>query len=78
VNNRKHPRFGDRVTNTSAGDGNPQKHGIFVRVVRDSYRNRYGVTHSTTWYEITDGSGKFWKIDPRSIQVVAANQRGGD
>jgi hypothetical protein len=72
MSNRKHPRFGDRVVNTSASDRNPIKRGIFVRVVREGYRNRYGITHSTTWYEITDGNGKFWKVDPGAIEVEAA------
>ena len=55
-------RFGDRVTNTVAGDKNPHKHGIFVRYVVTKGRMNRG-----TWAECTDGDGIFWQSNPANL-----------
>jgi hypothetical protein len=64
-----HPKFGDNVTNTAAGDSNPRKHGLFVRVVRSTGKVNPGI-----WYECTDGKGDFWQTDSRSIVPTLPEQ----
>jgi hypothetical protein len=49
-------RFGDIVVNHSAGDGNPHKQGIVVRV-----RHRSGRLNPGRYVECTDGKGAFWQ-----------------
>jgi len=69
----KHPAFGDKVINTAAGERNPLKHGFFVKVVR-----RKGRLNKGTWYECTDGRGRFWQVDPRSIELVREQREISD
>ena len=61
----KHPKYGDRVVNTCAGDRNPHKFGIFVEVRRYNRRVNGG-----TWYRLTDGKGDFWEVDPSVIEAL--------
>ena len=61
----KHPKFGDKVVNTCAGDGNPHKFGIFVEVKRSKSKVNGG-----TWYRITDGKGHFWETYPKVIEAL--------
>jgi len=60
---RKHPSFGDRLRNTMAGESNPTRDGYFVRVV---YVPR-GRMNAGTWYECTDGNGRFWQSNPETL-----------
>jgi hypothetical protein len=62
----RHPHFGEHVHNISAGESNPRRDGIFVRVVRVT-----GKMNPGTWYECTDGKGSFWQSDPRSLIVLS-------
>lgn len=62
---RKHPRFGDRVLNTNAGEGNPLREAFFIRVVTTSGRLNKG-----TWYECTDGMGNVWQQSPGATKVL--------
>lgn len=64
-------KFGDRVTNLSAGDANPTKHGIFVRSFVRQGRLNPGKT-----YEMTDGKGKFWECKPDSIVATEEAMQG--
>lgn len=59
------PAFGTRVVNTVASVSNPQRIGLFVRVVR-----RTGRTNAGTWWEMTDGHGKFWQVQPEHLVVA--------
>lgn len=49
-------RFGDIVINHSAGEKNPHKRSVVVRVGHNSGRINNG-----KWVECTDMNGKFWK-----------------
>jgi len=62
-------KFGDVVINSAASDRNPIKRGVFVRVVRKSHKNRYGITHNETLYELTDEKGHFWNVDPKFVNA---------
>ena len=62
-------RFGDRITNISAGDKNPLKNGLFVR----EYVRRGRVNAGRT-IEMTDGNGRFWEVFARSIVPAQTKQ----
>lgn len=49
-------KFGDIVINHSAGDGNPHKRSIVVRV-----GHRSGRLNPGRYVECTDGKGDFWQ-----------------
>lgn len=66
------PRFGDRLLNVFAGETNPTRIGIFVRVKRVRGRMNAG-----TWWELTDGQGKFWDADPRALDPAPPAEGGG-
>ena len=57
---RPKPRFGDAVENGYASEDNPIRHGIFVREFKRIGRMNPGLT-----WELTDGNGKFWTVQPR-------------
>jgi hypothetical protein len=61
------PVFGERVRNTMAGDGNPQRDGMYVRTIRRTGRLNHG-----TWYEITDGKGAFWQSRPENTLFLGS------
>ena len=50
--NQLNPKFGDRVENLWASDGNPHRTGIFVKKI---------IVQGKPAWEITDGKGEFWK-----------------
>jgi len=50
------PRFGDLVENGWASEENPTRRGFFVREGK-----RTGRMNAGTYWEITDGKGKFWE-----------------
>ena len=53
------PKFGATVTNLVASECNPTRTGYFVRS-----GSRTGRMNTGPWWEITDGRGKFWQVDP--------------
>jgi len=57
INAGRKPKFGDRMRNPWAGEGNPQRDGYFVREGR-----RTGNLNPGRYYEFTDGNGKFWEL----------------
>ena len=58
------PRFGDRIVNTAASVRNPIKMGIFVRRVVKT-----GFVNPGVWYELTDGNGKFWRVEAGACEI---------
>lgn len=52
------PAFGDRIRGIWAGEKNPQRDGMYVRTVR-----RTGRCNPGTFYELTDGKGRFWQYE---------------
>lgn len=60
-------KFGDIVTNDWAGETNPHKQGIVVRIKRVTGRLNPG-----TWVECTDGKGAFWELpaNPEKLHVI--------
>jgi hypothetical protein len=65
VKGKRVPKFGDRMFNRWAGERNPQRRGIFVREVRV----RRGRLNAGVWWELTDGEGKFWQVDPEALEI---------
>lgn len=49
-----------------AGESNPTRIGMFVRVIRREGR----VMNPGTWWECTDGRGEFWQIRPETSIVL--------
>lgn len=65
------PRFGELFINPSVSQRNPHRIGYFVRQVR-----RQGCFHKRgriVFYELTDGAGDFWEVEPQYL-VRSANQ----
>ena len=60
------PNFGAAVENVMASYSNPQRLGLFVRVVR---RPR-GQMNPGTWWEMTDTEGHFWQVQPKNCRIV--------
>lgn len=60
------PRFGAVVRAEYASEGNPQRDGMFVRVVRIPR----GRMNAGVWWEITDGNGAFWRQRPANVSVL--------
>ena len=58
--------FGVKMTNPSAGEGNPQKTGYFVRK-----KVRTGRVNPGTTYEFTDKKGLFWEISSKAFETVS-------
>lgn len=58
------PTFGDQLLNIFAGESNPHRIGIFVRVRRIPR----GRVNAGTWWQMTDGKGRFWDTDPRAME----------
>ena len=56
------PQFGDEVENGWASENNPTRRGFFVREFVRSGKLNPG----RTW-EITDGKGNFWELQPSYI-----------
>lgn len=53
------PKFGATVTNLVASKDNPHRTGYFVRAGHATGRMNPG-----PWWEITDGRGAFWQLNP--------------
>lgn len=71
------PAFGQWMTNTVASPDNPQRNGMFVRVVRVPH----GRMNAGTWCELTDGQGTFWQVKPENLVpscIVCAGTREVD
>ncbi len=60
------PRFGAILRAEYASEGNPQRDGMFVRVVRIPR----GRMNAGVWWEITDGNGTFWRQRPANVSVL--------
>lgn len=56
------PSFGDGIENGYASEDNPTRRGFFVRAFKRTGRMNPGLT-----WEITDGAGKFWEVQPAVI-----------
>lgn len=54
----KRPKFGDWIRGNYASEENPNRDGMFVRVIHTKGRLNPGI-----WYELTDGNGKFWRYE---------------
>lgn len=77
------PRFGDLVENGWASEENPTRRGFFVREGK-----RTGRMNAGTYWEITDGKGKFWECPlsadhkltwaPTARPVPGVSQREGE
>lgn len=66
------PRFASWIRNTEAGEDNPQRDGMFVRVIRRTP----AVMNPGLWFELTDGKGRFWQIRPAYAMQIEAPERG--
>lgn len=56
------PKFGDRLRNTAAGEGNPHRDAFYIRTVVKAGRLNPG-----TFYEMTDGEGEVWNQNPQHL-----------
>jgi hypothetical protein len=72
INAGRKPKFGDLMCNLWAGDTNPNKFGMFVRQRRVTGRMNPGL-----WFELTDGSGKFWETNGEAT-VFASHLKGDE
>ncbi len=59
--------LGEPVTNVCAGDGNPQRYAYFVKYLKRSRKNRWGIIHTDHWAKCTDRKGGFWNTDIKVI-----------
>jgi hypothetical protein len=64
------PAFGDLVENGWTSEDNPTRLGMFVREVR-----RTGRMNPGRWWEITDGKGKFWQLQPTGEHRLTVTAR---
>lgn len=60
------PKFGDKFINKVAGDSNPRKIGMFVRVIHRAH----GRMNPGKWWQMTDGKGDFWESNPDNLVPV--------
>ena len=63
------PKFGEWLRGIYASESNPQRDGMYVRTIR-----RTGRMNPGTFYEMTDGNGRFWQYPAQSVERVAAPQ----
>jgi hypothetical protein len=61
------PRFGDKVRNPWTEPDNPLHLSTFVRVV-----HRNGHMNPGTWWEVTDGKGRFWQLKAEDSELIPA------
>lgn len=64
------PKFGDWMRGIYASEKNPLRDGMFVRTIR-----RTGRCNPGTYYELTDGRGKFWQYPRESTVMLDADTR---
>jgi hypothetical protein len=57
VGTSRQPQFGDWLRGIWASQNNPIRDGRYVKTVRRTGRLNHG-----TFYELTDGHGKFWRF----------------
>lgn len=57
------PKFGEWLRGIYASERNPLRDGMYVRTIR-----RTGRCNPGTFYELTDGNGKFWKYPRESVE----------
>lgn len=63
------PKFGDKMRNLIAGDGNPRKDAYFVKSKKITGRMNHG-----TWYTMTDKKGNFWESCPDGLIFVEEDE----
>lgn len=76
VNGDRRPKFGDRMRNLWAGQGNPLRDATFIRIVHNTGRTNHG-----TWYEMTDEKGKTWLSSPTGMiffDLIPVSEALGD
>lgn len=56
------PKFGEWLRGIYASERNPLRNGMYVRTIR-----RTGRCNPGTFYELTDGKGKFWQYPRQSV-----------
>jgi hypothetical protein len=66
------PEFGERYENTVASPSNPLRFGRFVRVVTIPR----GRTNAGRWWEMTDGKGEFWFMNPEHCRPALIDGDG--
>lgn len=66
------PKFGDLLRNTVAGERNPHRDAYFIRKVYITGRLNPGL-----WYEMTDGKGDVWRVNPAGLIPLPAAPKPG-
>jgi hypothetical protein len=66
------PQFGERVLNKLASPHNPNRIGIFVKVVLVPA----GRMNAGRWWELTDGKGEFWEVRPDGCEPALIDGTG--
>lgn len=67
----RQPIFGEWLRGIWASETNPIRDGRYVRTV-----TRTGGLNRGTWYELTDGHGKFWQFEASAtVFIEAPNDR---
>jgi len=61
------PKFGEWLRGIWASPSNPIRDGRYVRTVR-----RTGILNPGTFYELTDGQGKFWQFEAKATVFIEA------
>lgn len=56
------PSFGEWFTNTVASEKNPLRDGMYVKTITIPSGQRR--MNPGTWWELTDGKGRFWRSNP--------------
>lgn len=64
------PKFGDWMRGIYASEKNPLRDGMFVRTIR-----RTGRCNPGTYYELTDGKGRFWQYPRESAVMLDGSTR---
>ena len=67
--NTRAPKFGEWLRGVWATARNPHRDGMYVRTIRRTGR----ATNPGTWYELTDGKGKFWQYQAKDTVFVTPN-----
>jgi hypothetical protein len=68
--NTRTPKFGEWLRGVWASASNPTRDGMYVRTIRRTGR----ATNPGTWYELTDGKGKFWQYQAKDTVFVTPNE----
>lgn len=62
------PKFGDRMRGIHASESNPIRDGFYIKTVR-----RTGSMNKGTFYQLTNGKGKFWEYPAESVVFLDEN-----